>query len=332
MKTQDIKRGITSRHCRMSGDAPSVGRLSRLRQPDVMNGGERRSRRRGSREGVASAASRRSGFFWFILLGSGTAAVIASAVFVWLLPRLGTVPEPPAITSVRNESDIRVVSRFPSPSREDSLELVRRAVTNRDLASVSTLFRSGTASPSEVVGFLDSVACRDGEILRYDWLSSMDKDGLLIEGVLVVYQGVEKPVERLAFLTPDDAGTWKLDFDAYARRVEPAWPDLLEKGAEQALVRVMVAKDVYYNGPFGNDKEWACYGIASPDMDELLRGYCRIGSPQAAAMERLFKNGEKLSRATLEIRRVKDAGERQFEITRLLGSEWILPAAPAGGS
>ena len=50
----------------------------------------------------------------------------------------------------------------------------------------------------------------------------MDVGGLLMEGVLVVYPGKERTMERLAFSTPDAAGIWKLDFDAFARSVTPS--------------------------------------------------------------------------------------------------------------
>ena len=54
----------------------------------------------------------------------------------------------------------------------------------------------------------------------------------------------------------------------------------------------MVAKDSYYNGPFRDETQWSCYGMASPDLDVVLLGYCRQGSPQAAAMERIVANGD----------------------------------------
>lgn len=324
MKTQDIKRGITSRHFRLGGSSPAIGSIARLRDTEMLPRGERRSRRRGR----SSAVDKRSGSLWLILLGGGTLVVITTAVFLWLMPRFD--PEAMEIRSLVAEDakKVRVASRFPSPSREESLELVRRALTTRDPAAVPELFRTSVATPAEIIGFLEECSLRDGKIERYEWLSSMDRDGLLIEGVLVCFPSKDKAVQRLALLTPNDSGTWKVDFEAFARRVEPGWQELLEKGADQALVRVTVAPGVYYNGPFSDDRQWVCYGIASPDMEELLRGYCRVGSPQAEAMERLFKQGEKLSRATLEIRRVKDGGHGQFEITRLLGGEWVVAGVP----
>jgi hypothetical protein len=64
----------------------------------------------------------------------------------------------------------------------------------------------------------------------------------------------------------------------------------------------------------------------------LLHGYCKVGTPEADEMMRLFPEGEVTSRATLELRRDKDAGTRQFEISRVLAKDWILPAVKGGDS
>ena len=98
------------------------------------------------------------------------------------------------------------------------------------------------------------------------------------------------------------------------------------------MVRVFVAQDVYYNGPFSDETQWVSYGLGSPDRTELLRGYCKVGSEEAAAMERLFTEGQKLSRATLEIRWVKDGGALQFEIVRMVAKGWVVASVPGGDS
>ena len=98
------------------------------------------------------------------------------------------------------------------------------------------------------------------------------------------------------------------------------------------MVRVFVAQDVYYNGPFSDETQWVSYGLGSPDRTELLRGYCKVGSEEAAVMERLFTEGQKLSRATLEIRRVRDGGALQFEIVRLVAEDWVVASFLGGNS
>ena len=112
-------------------------------------------------------------------------------------------------------------------------------------------------------------------------------------------------------------------------------------------VRVNVAKDTYYNGPFRDDRQWVCYGMVSPDTEVVMLGYCRKDSPQARAMERIVMDENDLpggmqgglpaaakapKRATLEVRRVEGAEARQFEITRVLAQDWIVSAKPFDGN
>ena len=158
---------------------------------------------------------------------------------------------------------------------------------------------------------------------------------MLLEGVLVVYAGKALPGERLAFLTPDDTGVWKVDFDAFARSSRPPWKDLLERRVDNAQVRVFAVKDTYYNGPFKDDSQWVCYGIGSSESNallpagrELLCAYCRVDSPQAKAMQRIFSDGDQTHRVILDIRRTAGAEARQFEITRVLAEDWVLSATP----
>ncbi|RYD47060.1 MAG: hypothetical protein EOP85_06185, partial [Verrucomicrobiaceae bacterium] len=296
MKTQDIKRDVTSRHLRTGASSPGSKRADLC--PESMMSGRGHRRRRRSRE----AGKPRSTLALMIV--GATAFVVIAATFVsWLVLRLDRDTERTG-SSIAEERDIRVGSEFPSPSMETTLDIVKRALAVRDVVGVDDLFRTGESSPEEIIDFLEDASLRDGGIEHYEWLSSLDKDGLLIEGVTVRYKGKEKPVNRLALLTPDESGKWKVDFEAFARLVEPGWRELLETEDSQALVRVSVAPGVYYNGAFSDDRKWVCYGITSPDLDETLQGYCRAGSPEAEAMARLFNHGEKTSRATLRMRLV----------------------------
>ncbi|GAA5131699.1 hypothetical protein JIN84_07060 [Luteolibacter yonseiensis] len=323
MKTPDIQCGIASTRRRTGGEAPDIGRVSRLRGGLTSSTGTRRLRRRG--EGKPDANRSRVLLVWSVLLGGATLGVLGVCFSLWAKSRVfqnvvRTHPGEPV-------AEERVVSKFPSPSKEQALEKVKRALTNRNQDQMPALFRMGGATSAEVLEFLKSSEQRDGVVERYDWLSSMDTDGLLLEGVLVVYKNSERPVERLAFLTPDEAGEWKVDFDAFARSNRPSWQDLVTKKIDQGVVRVLVGNDSYYNGLY-TEKDWVCYTIASPDTEELLRGYCKVGSAEARRMEQLFSQGQKMSRATIEIRRNSEAESKQFEITRIVAGDWVVAEPP----
>lgn len=322
MKSTDNQRGIPLKPHRQSGDAARLGNVARVRHGE----GSRSSGQRSRRYPAAHSRERtRLLLIWSCVLGLVAVVVIGMAISFWLRPRLQAPTAEILENAPRRDDQVRVASKFPSPSREAALEVVRRALEVRDPRLLGRYFRAGAASEAEILDFLTGMEQRDGPIERFEWLSSMDLDAMLIEGVLVVFKGRDKPVERIAYLTPDSEGRWKMDFDAFARIARPSWRELMENGAQQAaVVRVMVGDDVYYNGLFRDETQWVCYAIASPDTDEILRGYCKVGSKQAEAMAQLFSEGQKMSRATLEIRRVKDAEPRQFEITRLMSKDWIL--------
>jgi hypothetical protein len=268
---------------------------------------------------------------WSIVLLSVVLGFLGFVLMVWLRGQMqrsaGKAGE-----NAGSEVQVRVASRFQSPSEPDALDLVRKALAVREPEEVGRFFRLGSADSKEVVGFLSKRFETDGKIAGYEWLSSMDANGMLIDGVLVNTLLEDQPRNRLALLTPDDEGTWRVDFEAFARSVVPEWPVLLDSKCQGGRVRVVTSRDSYFNGPFSSEADWACYAMASPDMNEILVGYCRRGSPQAKAMERvMIKPGDEHSpvnrsvqRVTLEIRRAEGGESRQFEITRVLAEDWIV--------
>lgn len=335
MKRRDIQRAIrTRRYERSAGDAPSMGRVARVPGTGLPKG-ERRKKRRGERGGDRLRNNRYKVMLtWWVVLVVFAIGILIGAVWFWLLPNMRRSAAAGGGAAAKAPAEERVVSRFASPSEEAALNLVKRAVKVRDPGMVAEFFHPGTTPPGEVVRFLAGMQALDGAISGFVWLSSMDANGLLIDGVAINSIRDDVNRQRLVFLTPDETGKWKIDFDSFARTVKPSWSDLLEKNAGLALVRVYAANDSYYNGPFRDETQWVCFGMASPDTHLILLGYCRKGSSQEAAMERVVsgrdaRNGGGASkRVTLEIRRQEGAEPRQFEITRVLAEDWVMSAVP----
>ena len=280
-----------------------------------------------------TVARRRVLLAWSLLFTVMTLAVLGGFVWSWMKSRRSAVM---AAAPLRSGTE-RVVSRFASPSEDVALGIVRKALAVRDEAVVGEFFRPGATSAGEVIGFLKLLAARDGEPGSYLWLGSMDADDQLIDCVMVTYPGDGTPLERLAFIVPDESGVWKVDFEGFARTSRPAWRELVDGVAERSEVRVLVARDAYFNGPFNDEGAWACFAMGSPDVKglfseddgmEILRGYCKADSPQKRALERILSGEQRMSRATLEIRRVAGADRRQFEITRVLSDEWVVGPQP----
>ncbi len=308
---------------------PTSGRVARIPGTGIPKVSGSRRHRREDWGWISSGNRSKALRTWTLLLAGVALLLLGVVLWLWLMPKIISKEELAARTVVSDESRVRVAARFPSPSEADSLALVKHALTIRDPAVVERYFRTGASTPAEIVGFLKGLEAGDGTISGYEWLSSLDVNRLLIDGVVVNFKAKSGPRSRLALLTPDEAGKWKIDFDAFARTVKPTWSEILEKSPETAVVRVYVMKDSYYNGPFRDEKQWVCFGMASPDTDTMLLGYYRVGSPQAAAMDWMFSKGDtNISRATLELRRVEGAEARQFEITKVLAQDWIVDEVP----
>lgn len=335
MKPSRIRRDIQSPHARSGSDGPGLGRVARVREMDLSKSqGSRRGsgRRRSGLALLIPENQRKALLIWSIALTVGTTLVIGGFVWYWLRTRGGAAAA--AEPDIRPGAE-RVVSRFASPTEDEALALVRRGLAARDAESVGHCFRLGQAKPAEVISFLADLEREHGKPDRLDWLSSMDTEGMLLEGVLVTHERDGAPAERIAFLIPDDRGVWRIDFEAFARMCRPALGELAKPEVQSAVVRVFIAKDSYFNGPFRDDSQWLCFAMASPDLGDkesgdrtVMRGYCKTESPQAKALLQLFADGGRMCRTTLEIRKVEGADDMQFEIMRVLSGEWVTGERP----
>lgn len=338
MKPKPTGRNVQSHDLRQSDRSANLGRVARVRQmrpssDEVVRSG--RTPRSGDSSSGLAARRKVVMWVWSVALVAVSVLIIGVFMLFWLRSRKSQDGDPSSAANAANEDQIRVLSKFNSPTETEALDLVKRALAVRDPGKVGSMFRLGEAGADEVVSFLSTSGERDGKLDRMDWLSSMDVSGQQADGVLVVYAGKERAIERLAFLVPDDAGVWKVDFESFARTSRPKWSDLTDGRAERARVRVLVGRDAYFNGPYLDENRWMCYGMVSADANGmksedilLLHGYCRVNSPQAKALEKIFSMGNRTTRATLELRRTEGAESKQFEISRVLSEDWVLSPKP----
>jgi hypothetical protein len=332
MAPDDFTRSVrSSKNDRAPGDAPRMGKVARMPGTGLPKGVRRKRRKSEGGKGSRLREGRRMVVAtWSFLLASVAVVLLGLVVWLWLIPHMMHKPESGATGQpVGLEKESSITSKFPSPSEPMAIALVKEALAVRDVEKVTDYFRLGSAKPQAVVDFLTDLDRVEGAFLRGEWLSSIDANGLALDGVLVTFKGLDNPRKRMALLTPDAKGEWKLDFDAFARTVSPGWSEILGKNPPAvACVRVYVATDSYYNGPFSDDKVWNCCCLASPDTDEQLLGYFKIDSPQASALTRILSRERQMPRAILEIRRVQGAEPRQFEISRVLAEDWVMGPVP----
>lgn len=266
----------------------------------------------------------------FLVVGL-TIVVLGFFLFLWLRPRI----KPSGANSAKSgniasnaEVKTKAISQFPAPTSDEAIAMVKQALAIREPEKIAGYFGPDEAPPQEIIDFLQGMDASDGKLDDMRWLGSVRTTTIPLEGVLLIFKGETGLKRRLALLTPDPMGKWRIDFDSFTRKATPSWTDLLEKHLPVGVVRVYVTKDNYYNGPFTDDKIWLSCAINSIDSEENLRAYCKIGSPQAAALKWMLSKEAKIVRATLEIRRVEGAESRQFEITRVLAEDWVMGPTP----
>lgn len=260
-------------------------------------------------------------------------AIIIAGAWTGLRLRSRFVPTELQTSQTRmTEDQVRIVSKVKSPSEEQALDLVLDALKSHDERSVEEHFRLMDTPASEALRFLAETKSGALEARDLNWIGSADIDGLLMECVLVAGEKSDSKFVRHLFLVPDEKGVWKVDFDAYARTSRPDWKELFEERAEIAKVRVFLAADSYYNGPFAEESSWICYvmnspeaGMLLPEEKRLMYGYCRKDSPQAKALQRVVSPENPIKRVTLEIKRGRLEEKLQFEITRVLSEDWVVP-------
>lgn len=291
-------------------------------------------RRRKSRESKRKVRARRSRkkviATWSAVICGVAAAGLGISIWLGLSFKPGESPQPLGVAALPKKPAESAPEKpgVPTLSEDAALTLVRNGLAVRDPGKISQYFRQGETAPADQVDFLRTLESKDGEIDRLEWLGTMDAGGVTIDSVMVEFKSPDRPRNRLAALVADDHGKWKIDFDTFARTVRPSWDQIVAGQAPTAKVRAYVAKDSYFNGPFKDENEWISIGIASPDTEEILTGYCKVGTPQASAMRWIFSKDSQLNRVVLELHRVEGAEPRQLEITRVLAEDWVMTDQP----
>jgi hypothetical protein len=324
MKNKGISRDVGKTRSREQEGGPGLGHLPRMAIGSysyASQGG--RGRRKKTK---ADDASRHRGkqsllILWSMIFGLVAIVVIALGAIFWLKPYLAK--KPPAGELQRRSLTVIEGRADSVPKETRAVSIVKRALAVTQPEEVEKFIESDGTSPEEVLGFLGKVTQEEGQISSYDWLPRLDTTREDISGVLVTFKKGKESRNRLALLVPDEEGNWKMDFAAFARATTPDWSELMSGRVNSAAVRVYVARDQYFNGPYSEQEGWRCYGIGSPDVSEVMYGYCLAGSAQDLVLSRLLAD-KKGARATIGIERQEGASDRQFRIKRVLAEDWVI--------
>lgn len=329
MKEKGISRNVGIGQRRAPGDGPALGPLANT-QP-VSGGpakGQRRRKRRSAevRPDVERRQERERLIVlrWSLLSGFAGCVVLVGLFVFWLRPYMERRDRMAAIREkVEDEVPILQEDEVVRLGEPEGLELMRKVLAARTAGEVEEVADPGRTPVSEVVEYLSGLTEREGRVERLEWARELDTRDPGVAGVVVHMRKEGVRVNRLGLFAMSEDGKWRMDFAAFARLAEPSWEGILEGGVESVVARVFVAPDGYFNGPFVEADGWRCFGLASPDLPEMLFGYCRRDSAQFAAIRDLLSR-KKLARAVLVLERVDGAGNRQFRIKRVLAADWLM--------
>lgn len=300
---------------RKIGDAPTIGHVPRMHK------NARGLRARLSYAGRIPLILLALAIFG---LGAGLAALVlrfANDPSKQLRPVVSLAALPPSP---------HAIPQVPVPEPQELERVVHAFLAARTPQDLAPLIRGTTQRPEDIARKLSLLETIDGKLASVRYMGPIDSRCLQVEGVLVKF---DTGRNRLALVAPDKQGEWRVDFDAFDRHVTPDWETILSRNPAESTVRVYVAKDTYYNGRYQDDRQWACFSLASPDHDSLMFGYVPRGSRQhmaiASAIQRNLDAAKgSLKRMTVSILHTGTGDRRQFEITRALADDWALGDEP----
>jgi hypothetical protein len=307
------------RQNRSLGDAPAIGRVAKM-----SISGNLRRRRSHQQQSSLSRVQKDNRFMlklgsWILFLG--IVALLGGGSWLVLKRNINSAKGVGYKDPKEVEQSIIQKALVESLEENEAIKFVKSALELRDATGVENYFRMGENSPDEVVGFLSGIESDEGKISKIRWRGNNSFGRIARDELIVQFKASGLMKNRVVLLIPDSDGKWKIDYDAFARTTVPSWNELIEGRINTGEVRVLASRDIYYNGPFSDEKEWLCFSLISPDRDEVFKGYCKVGSIQAEAMNSLLSD-KKVARVTFEIRRVEGSEQRQFEISRVLSSDW----------
>jgi hypothetical protein len=340
-QNSDVQRYVTARRIGERG----IGRVGRVHrrltddqteEPDETDDYRHRRRKLKRRSG-SNRSSRLGVLAWSLLALSVTVGVLVAAFLFWLWPQMkGKDASWRKLEA--SERNIRVATKFAAPSPEAANKIVASALAVTAETEVDQWIRTSGSPAAEVVAFMKNVRAEEGAPTERIWLGSIDRNGMQLEGIELIFRADGTRINRLALLLPDDRGVWKMDFGAFARAMKPSWEELIShyppEGGESPVgpppagyLRALFVEDNYYNGPFIDDQTWVAFGMLSPDHQGIqLIGYCKRDSLQHKAMKEILAKWptDVLPRITVEVRRVAGAEPRQLEITGVLAEDWVV--------
>ncbi len=225
----------------------------------------------------------------------------------------------------------------PPLSIENAVDRVKKAIATTSVEEVGQSFHLGDEKASGVLEYLKGLELSEDKGIKMSWVLSGSGERPY-QGIAVQWMDDRQLRARLAPLFPDESGVWKVDFEVFACRCTPNWEHIQQGEVSEAKVRVVMREDNYFNLPFW-DEGWRCFRLTWLEDERPIYGYIRKGSPQELAVNEMLRKSKSATlsksqdhkprmRAMLQVKRPEEALKNQFEIVRVLASDWLEEEVP----
>jgi len=338
MKPKYVQTKVQYQRQRNPGDDPNMGRVTRM-----PGGSKRLTLRKRSRDQSGKSSSRRLDrrrirqmrarkfaiTLWLSILLIGCFLVLGFGMFLWLNSQGDRRNIAPIVVQADSLPALNLTA-FPPPSEREAVEILQSAIHARDEETLRAYVHDNPeVDLSGMLEFFAATDEREGSWVNHQWVGSSDTAQLQIQSMILAFNKDGRITNRYAMLVPNESGVWRLDFPSYARWCDPPIHLMKEPtGYPGGRVRVLIARDHYFNGPFSDDREWICYAITSPDSEITSFTYCPVGSPEHRALDGILARSALQARVTLEIARVENAQPSQFRIANVVSEGWVAVGHP----
>ncbi len=203
---------------RSVGDAPAIGKVTRLSDVDAASGQKRGRRSDGRHEGEKVDRLIRSMVQATAVVGL---ALIVILMVFWAKNHWGrTIPAPDRGSPASGPAKPLVQAPASPAAWDEALasDRMSRALAVRQAAKVADYFRvSATVSPDQVIGFLEAMHVSDGLVVGLEAMPDIRANGMRLGRVIVHTELESQRRQRLALWVHDPEGGWRIDHAAFAR-------------------------------------------------------------------------------------------------------------------
>ncbi len=306
MKSKHVQRGITNYTKRMP--RKDIGRMTRLRKVEVEN-----------EEDENQPAKNRPNTLTF---QDKLKYILVFALFLGLAGLTFVI-----VDSIRNAkkelafvSEEKEVLQIQHPKTKEAIEIAKRFLeatelyqwnglicdqpkdAERAFSKFAKMKQDGWKidqmehfGPRQVsIGFVNSILCKDN-LGKTHWID-------------LIHHNAE----------------WKIDAAAALQMHSKEWSEFFDEKSTHGIVRVLISDDSsYYNGRYNDESNWQSFKIIASQTEESITGYAKRNSACHVAILKMLQQSP-LQNCILEIHRDVKAEKSQYEIEKVISSDWII--------